>query len=1053
MQNLPRFLVALLGVILLEFSVSGQQRIHTVHKLSTSEGLTSNQYTNYVFKDSQGFIWASSISGLNRFDGYRVKQYHASPKDSTALLSEFASQSDFYEDDTGDLWFANKSCLIQYVREEDNFRRHHFRLPNGEPATDLFFWAYLDDKSQEVYVSGNRHLFAINTKDADKKYLIDSIFVGVKDRMFTQEDGSQILFRQIEESKILDVRVYRNHKRISQDSITVPIGSTLEDVWLIKGGYGLMATTRGLYLLSIATGQFSKLSNIFSGRNISDTKGLAPLGNNQWLVSTKTGNYYTYDLASRQFTSQIWTRSGATSRALTVESVTMTVDPDHNVWLCTEGQGIKFTNLDKPRFEAYFLQEAADRKNFRALSEGLNGDVYGLLLKSVVKMTAQDTQYYPLPIEGDYLDDPMEILVDSRGRVWVGTLSELFLLAPGLDTFEAIDLLPDDLTNRLPGYTFLKELDNGDLLIGPNQVGVFRVSKDLRESEWVDSTIDRTALMLMDESGSFLHTSYDDELRLGRFTLNGLIVDTIIDSFGFAPTGSFDAKRNQYWLGTSNGLWIVRKDSNKWVFEQDSVVGKGYIISSIKLERDSIIWLSFSDGLCNYHVDSGAITTYSEANGLASRDFSYDAFLEHTDGRMIFGSPNGITTFLPSQLRSTVAMARPTVTGIKINDQVNLFSKYNVGNFSNPSLVTELELPYYLNSVDIDISAMEYSDPSGCKYQFQLLGAINSDKRPITNDPKVSFTNMGEGDYILNIWAWNSDGVKSDNPRILRLSILPPWYRTNLAFAIYGILVAAFGWGVNWYRLRNVRRIEKEQLLTAKALQQAAETETSVLRLQMNPHFIFNSLNSINSFIMTGKKLEAHEYLMKFADVIRDILNRSDQPLTRLDQAIDLLRDYMEAEQMRMRDKLRFRIEEDPRLDTFSYYLPTMIVQPFIENSIKHGIGGLPQGGLITLRFKIDEAEELLLVEVEDDGRGRRKQGGRTGKHASKALAITQQRMDHINASYAAALATSPAPASAPKNYRYEIHDLKHPDGSARGTLVVLYLPLTYPRQHESSSS
>ncbi|WP_273447836.1 triple tyrosine motif-containing protein, partial [Neolewinella agarilytica] len=852
MSNLPKTLANTLCMVLMMATLVAQNRIHTVHELSTRQGLTSNQYTNYVFKDSQGFVWASSVAGLNRFDGYRVRQYHAVPEDSTALVSEFASQSHIYEDQKKDIWFANKSCLIQYVREEDNFRRHHFSLPDGKLASELFLWAYLDDKSQEVYVSGNRHLFAMTIEEPIQKYLIDSIFVGLRDRMFTQDDGSQILFRQIEEEKILDVRVYRNHKRVSQDSVAVPIGSKIEDVWLVEGGYALMATTNGLYLLSIATRQYSKLPSNFLGKNITDIKSLASLGSNQWLVGTRTGNYYIYDLAGRQFASQMWSRSGAASSALTEESVTMTVDPDHNVWLCTEGQGIKYTNLRKPKFDAHFLQETADKKNFRALCEGGDGVVYGLLPKFVVKMTYQDTQYYSLPIESDYLNIPMEILVDSHSRVWVGTLSELFLLEPGVDSFEVVDLLPDNLTNRLPGYTFLKELSNGDLLIGPNQVGIFKISEDLKDSKWMDSTIDRTALWLEDESGSFLHTSYDDHLRLGRFTLNGLIVDTIISSFGFAPTGGFDAKRNQYWLGTSNGLWTVRKVLNQWIIEQDSIIGDGYIISSIKLEESENIWFSSSGGLCNYHIDSGVLSTYSEADGIASRDFSYDAFLEHTDGRMIFGSPNGLTTFLPSLVNPSVAEARPTITGIKINDQIDLFSNFNTGNFANPSLVTELKLPYYLNSVDIDISAMEYSDPSACQYQFQMLGANNIEKRPITNEPKVSFTNLGEGDYVLNIWAWNSDGVRSEKPRVLKLSILPPWYRTWWAYIIYGMLIAAAGWGVNWYRLRNIREIEKEQLRTAQAEAIAAETETSVLRLQMNPHFIFNSLNSINSFIMTG---------------------------------------------------------------------------------------------------------------------------------------------------------------------------------------------------------
>jgi len=1037
-----------------------QHPIVNLNRLTTTRGLTSNQYTHYTFHDSEGFVWISSVAGLNRFDGYRVRQYKARPDDSLALMSDFASQSQIYEDDGGDLWFGNKSCLARYVRSQDNFRRYRFTLPDGKTADEFYFWAYLDAADQEIYASANRQLFVMSIEDPTQKTWVDSIFVGIKDRMFPLDDARNVLFRQRENCTILERRVYDRHQLVSIDTVALPGATTVGDTWLVDENSALIGTGRGLYLLDLESLRLTALPNDYDGRRVDDITHLAPLKDKQWLIHTEDGELFTYNLHQRRVVDRKWRRKDGSGEPIGGQTVTMTVDRAENFWLCTAGQGVRFASLTKPKFDAHFLNQPSERKNFRALAAAGDGTIYGLLPAEVVRISGRDTTFIPLPIGESYLDDAMEIFVDSRSRVWVGTLSDLLLLEPGESAFRLVDFLPAGSPVARPGYTFVTETPGGDLLIGPNQAGLFIIDGDLTNSAWITPGLKRTAIMAFGRNNEFVHVDFDDALTFGTYRNGKIVRDSVIGDFSFAPSVCYDEGAGVFRIGSSSGLYRAWREDGQWNCVIDGHLGD-VSVQAIAVDGEDRVWLATPGGLLRYQEGNGITNRYGVADGLASSDFTFGCGLPLRDGRIILGGGNGLTAFDPTTIKPTVALPRPTITGIAINDDPELAFEYCRKDVRNATLVEVLRLPYALNTLDFQFSAMEYSDPGACRFQYQLLGAENDAVRPVTADPKVSFTNLAEGSYELRLWAWNSDGVKSEQPRTLAITILPPWYRTWWAYALYALALITAALAFQNNRLRSIRKMEreqlraataearaaeaevvvkKEQLRAATAEAHAAETETSVLRLQMNPHFIFNSLNAVNAFILKGEKMAAHEYLHKFADLIREILNRSAQPFIRLEDATELLEDYMDAERMRVGPNLRYEIDIDPDIDAFSTYIPTMILQPFVENAIWHGIASRPEGGLITLRFRLNEAETQLIAEVEDDGRGRgsAKVGASTKRHASKALGITQRRLDLLNN----APPLSPAPATPPPKAALEIHDLLHPDGSPRGTLVRVYLPL-----------
>lgn len=212
--------------------------------------------------------------------------------------------------------------------------------------------------------------------------------------------------------------------------------------------------------------------------------------------------------------------------------------------------------------------------------------------------------------------------------------------------------------------------------------------------------------------------------------------------------------------------------------------------------------------------------------------------------------------------------------------------------------------------------------------------------------------------------------------------------------------------------------------------QKATELEMQALRAQMNPHFIFNSLNSVTNFILKNEKALAAEYLLKFSKLIRMILENSEQPLISLNQELEALRLYMDLEALRFENKFYYQFSHDRELDINSIKVPPLLVQPFVENSIHHGLMRKKEPGYI--RIHIHENDQKLLIQIEDNGVGRAaaaKQNNELSfKKNSLGMKLTKDRISLLNNQLV--------------NDSFELEDLEDSEGRACGTIVKISLPL-----------
>jgi LytS/YehU family sensor histidine kinase len=229
-----------------------------------------------------------------------------------------------------------------------------------------------------------------------------------------------------------------------------------------------------------------------------------------------------------------------------------------------------------------------------------------------------------------------------------------------------------------------------------------------------------------------------------------------------------------------------------------------------------------------------------------------------------------------------------------------------------------------------------------------------------------------------------------------------------------------------------LQRMESERS-KAELQQQATELEMQALRAQMNPHFIFNALNSINRFILQNDKLQASEYLTKFSRLVRMILQNSQAPLIPLESELEALQLYMELESIRFDYQFEYTINIEGEIDSSAVKLPPLIIQPYVENAIWHGLMHKEEKG--HLDIKIMEQEDFLLCKIIDDGVGRKKAAELKSKSASSHKSMGMR----ITADRIAMLQQKKHPGS-----YVTIHDLILPDGCAGGTEVTLKIPVHY---------
>lgn len=368
--------------------------------------------------------------------------------------------------------------------------------------------------------------------------------------------------------------------------------------------------------------------------------------------------------------------------------------------------------------------------------------------------------------------------------------------------------------------------------------------------------------------------------------------------------------------------------------------------------------LSFSDGLPDYGIN--------------------DAALSGND--LCVATADGIILLNRNSLRADPAPA-VYITALQKGDS-SFFPRQRV------------VFGYGKKGLQISFTGVSISGGRRLRYKYLLQGA--GEDTVYTALSSVNFSNIRPGAYTFLVWAGNRSGAWSPQPAACSFVIKPPFWQSPWFPWLMAGLLAAGGYGLYRYRVQGIRRRADEK---ARLGQRMAELEMQALRAQINPHFVFNALNSIQHYYNRHDERSANRYMTAFAQLIRQTFTHSQTHWITLSEEMEMLHTYLELEQMRFKQQFRYTLEMVPPFDDPTVLLPAMLLQPYVENAINHGLRHLKERpGLLHISFALSGTE--LICRIEDNGVGRGQAPVRPTTHQSRGMTITLKRIETINQLY-----------------------------------------------------
>ncbi len=461
---------------------------------------------------------------------------------------------------------------------------------------------------------------------------------------------------------------------------------------------------------------------------------------------------------------------------------------------------------------------------------------------------------------------------------------------------------------------------------------------------------------------------------------------------------------------TSSNIYLITADKNNNLF-----VGTETGLDYIYLNKDRT---------------PGKIKHYSKGEGFTGIETCQNSVLKEPDGTIWFGTINGLAKYNPENLVKNENEPVTSISDVKLfyESISNTAYKNFAGDWNN---ISHLELPYNQNHLTFDFLAINFSNPDAVKYQWKLEG-FDKEWSPVSVNHSILYSNLNPGNYTFLVKACNEDGVWNKQPVTLQFHISPPiwqrwWFIILMVLIVSGAVFYIFNRQKNRIKANAAEQQRKLQLE-----KDVVELEQKALRLQMNPHFIFNALNSIQSQIGTDNEQAARYYLAKFSRLMRQILDNSRNTTITLEEEVNTLENYLLIEKFCNGDRFDYKITVDSTIEKDYVKIPPMLLQPFVENAIKHGLKYIDgKRGLIQVDFT--EVDTILECSVTDNGIGRIKadelnKNSKETYHKSTALLVTQERLALLK--YDTSIKS------------LEIIDLYDEYKNATGTKVIVRIPV-----------
>ncbi|UII23705.1 hybrid sensor histidine kinase/response regulator transcription factor [Fulvivirga ligni] len=784
--------------------------------LDVKDGLSHGQI-NCFFKDSRGYVWIGTSTGLNLYNGYSIKTFNNLPGDAQTLNANDVER--ISEDPEGNIWVSTYQGIGVYNPVNETFSQNieafvaQYQLPN----TDVFK-ILKGDSGQYWFLNENAGVTYFNAENGETKH----IKLSTSEVSDIQLDGNGDLWAIHTNGLLQKIDHQKLQVRSTYSELAHVVASQEVDyqfnidadghLWIYQPNY-----SRGVYFFEPQSGRLTHYSKNIKEHKLDNdlVTGVVEVSPGIIWVGTNHGGINVID--KKQNTIKYLVHHPEVPNSLSHNSVySLYKDEDDIIWVGTYKNGINFYHKNIKRFNHYkhLISEPAslpynDINRFVEDDEGnlwmgTNGG--GLLYFN--RQTNTFKQYKADPNDpnslssdvivsllidkdnvlwvGTYLgglnrfngkgfdhfrednqdstsisdDNVWELLEDSFGNLWVGTLAHgVDLLNPDNEQFTHYDVDTVNQRNSLhSNYILALEEDaNGNIWVGGgNGVDVFNPKTGYEKH--------------------FLHDP-KDSLSLASNTVLCLLHDS----------------ENRMWMGTQQGLNVYSPEDGLFrKYTTQNGLPHNTILTILEANANSI-WVSTPNGLSNIELSENGearFINYDESDGLQGRVFNENAAYKTYDGKLIFGGPEGFNIFDPDNIGENDQKPEVVFTDFQLfNKSVEVGAKVDDRVLLTKSLsfTDGITLNHDENVFSIEFAALNFLHAGKNKYKYKLEGF---DKQwRTTSSRKVTYTNLDPGNYTFKVLASNNDGLWNDQETNLSIQILPPFWKTTWAYALYAIII------------------------------------------------------------------------------------------------------------------------------------------------------------------------------------------------------------------------------------------------------------------------
>jgi signal transduction histidine kinase/ligand-binding sensor domain-containing protein/DNA-binding response OmpR family regulator len=1017
----------IIGLALVSVTANAQTEQFKFKHLNINHGLTYNEISA-IFKDSKGFIWIGTTSGLNRFDGYGVRSFRHDARDSTSLNHNTISR--VFETPDGQIGVVSSLGLTLYdprrekfVRHLDDFYRKYGLTPgsliNIMKDSSGHFWFHeplrmirYDPQKETSFVLRNvpgdstsispEQISVVTMDRLGNPWIVHRN--GVVEKLKSEEGKVTVAFRSNYLQKLNQGRVFEYTILVDSD----------DDVWLAT-----LNDNQGLYYLSVKQNKFSHFTSSPGKITLNTNIVGGVVQDNQGMIWVGTDHGGVNIIDKKNFSVHYVYHRDEDEKTLSQNTIkTMYRDDLGVIWIGTYKRGVSYYHETIYMFDVFKHYSSAQHSipfaDVNRFVEDDKGNLWigtnggGLIYFDRLNETFRQYRHNANDINSISSDVIVSLCIDSDKILWIGTYYE------GL--------------NRFDGKKFTRYMNDASDTTSLSGRSVWEIFEDSKKNLWI-GTLEGGVNIFNRESETFrrfriggrnaIQSTYIaaiNEDRKGNMWFGTSVGIDVLEwgtnnftHYGYSASRENSLSNNnildikedskgRIWVGTSEGLNLFDTASKSFqTFRTEDGLPHNTILNILE-DSQGNIWMSSPNGLSRmkFRQDKGSraelsFNYFTEEDGLQGLQFNENAAYKTHKGELIFGGPLGFNIFDSGHLMEGKYRPRVVFTDFQIYQKsVGIGEKVNGRVILDQSVseVKKIVLPPALNFFSIEFSALNYLHPEKNQYQYKLQG-LNTEWLPVDHQThKITFTSLNPGDYTLHVRAANDEGEWSPDEAVLSLTVLPPFWKTTTAMVLYAILVT----GILYLARRLVQQREQMKYAIQQERQEAIrmhELDMMKIKFFTNVSHEFRTpltliLTPLEKLIRQGKDTELRNQHQLIHRNAKRLLNLVNQLLDfRKMEVQDIRFNPSEGDILAfirdavysfsdLSEKKNIALEFRTSLTSLDTIFDQDKLEKILFNLLSNAFKFTPEGGKVTVEATLETSAKspVLRIDVHDTGIG-----------------------------------------------------------------------------------